>query len=235
MKIKLSFLILLSTRFASSYLRIMSFNLIPRRLFGLTSLRQLSAAATVNERACFGAGCFWGTEKFFKKDIKKLCPDCGIIDGKVGYMGPPQAKENPTYREVCTGQTGHVEVFDVNFTGGDRTFEYLCRHFFTFHDPTTLNRQGNDVGSQYASVIYCYTDEQITIAERVRHEIQQLLDKKIIRYSGPTVLTEIKRATVFYSAEDEHQRYLDKNPGGYCNHFYRVDPDTIIAWSVANT
>lgn len=90
-------------------------------------------------RACFGAGCYWGTEKFFFKDFNKSFPG-SIIAGAVGFMGPSTAKANPTYREVCSGQTGHVEVYDLEFTGGADVYEKLVRHFFKFHDPTTMNR-----------------------------------------------------------------------------------------------
>lgn len=83
--------------------------------------------------------------------------------GKVGYQGPTTAKPNPTYNEVCSGRTGHVEVYDLNFEGDAKTYENLCRHFFMFHDATTLNQQGNDRGSQYASAIFCYDDAQVLL------------------------------------------------------------------------
>ena len=95
--------------------------------------------------AGFGAGCYWGTEKYFKKDFKKYFPNKGEITwGKVGFMGPTTAKANPSYREVCSGSTGHVEVYNLKFTGGNEAYEALTRFFFQFHDPTTLNSQGND-------------------------------------------------------------------------------------------
>lgn len=87
------------------------------------------------------ANVFRGTEKFFKKDFNKLFPN-SVVSGAVGFMGPPGSKANPTYREVCSGQTGHVEVYDMEYAGGDDIYEKLVRHFFMFHDPTTLNRQG---------------------------------------------------------------------------------------------
>jgi peptide-methionine (S)-S-oxide reductase len=100
-------------------------------------------------------------------------------------------------------------------------YEEMVRHFFKFHDPTTQDRQGNDAGTQYASVIYCYSPEQEAIAAKVKLELQQLVDSGKVRYTGNAVTTAILPATVFYKADDEHQSYLTKNPGGYCNHAYR--------------
>lgn len=144
-------------------------------------------------------------------------------------MGPEGAKANPSYREVCSGRTGHVEVFEMEFeeTGdaeGGEMYEKLVRHFFSFHDPTTPDCQGNDTGSQYASVIFCYSPQQMTVAERVKAELQALLDaKKITSYRNRAVVTHILPATTFYPAEEEHQQYLEKNPSGYCNHAYRFN------------
>lgn len=175
------------------------------------------------ERACFGAGCYWGTEKFFRHDFSKKHIDMGIIhDGQVGFMGPPNAPENPNYRDVCTGATGHVEVYDFEYSGGSAYYEELVKFFFQFHDPTTLNRQGNDRGTQYASVIYCYSDEQLQIAKRVKAELQELIDgNKIKGYKEKVVSTDIRRSTKFYPAHKEHQDYLMQNPNGYCNHRIR--------------
>jgi peptide-methionine (S)-S-oxide reductase len=137
-------------------------------------------------------------------------------------MGPKSAKPNPSYREVCTGVTGHVEVYDLTYEGDEKAYEALVRHFFMFHDPTTKDRQGNDRGSQYASVVYTYDGAQRDIALRVKAELQQLVDSgKVSAYSGRAVETQVADATTFYPAEDYHQEYLDKNPGGYCNHGYR--------------
>lgn len=101
------------------------------------------------------------------------------------------------------------------------TFEPLIRFFFQFHDPTTLNRQGNDVGTQYASIIFCDDDEQKKVAEKVTSEIQQLVDAGKIRYATDKVHTAIVDTNPFYPAHEEHQEYLEKNPLGYCNHYYR--------------
>jgi peptide-methionine (S)-S-oxide reductase len=98
-----------------------------------------------------------------------------------GFMGPVTSKPNPTYREVCSGMTGHVEVYDCEFDGEEKTYEKLVRHFFSFHDPTTMNQQGNDKGTQYASVIFCYDQKQTEIASRVKAELQELLTKRKVR------------------------------------------------------
>ena len=182
--------------------------------------------SNLSQQACFGAGCYWGTEKFFKVDFSdKLFPGTDIV-GKVGFMGTTgNEKENPTYREVCSGTTGHVEVFDFSYKGDEKTFEELVRFFFAFHDPTTLNRQGNDVGTQYASIIYYYDDKQKEIATKVKTELQAALDAgKIKNFQDKKVATAIVPALKFYAAEAEHQAYLEKQPWGYCNHAYRFDP-----------
>ncbi len=175
------------------------------------------------DQACFGAGCYWGTEKFFRHDFSKKHIDIGIIhEGQVGFMGPSDAPKDPNYRDVCTGATGHVEVYDFVYSGGEAYFEELVKFFFQFHDPTTLNRQGNDRGTQYASVIYCYSEEQLQIASKVKKELQQLIDNgKIKGYKEKVVTTDIRRSTIFYPAHKEHQDYLIQNPNGYCNHRIR--------------
>jgi peptide-methionine (S)-S-oxide reductase len=137
-------------------------------------------------------------------------------------MGPKDAKANPTYKEVCEGTTGHVEVFNFTFKGGEEMYEQIVRFFFQFHDPTTLNRQKNDKGTQYASVIYCADDKQLAIATKVRDELQTLIsDGKITCFAESSVTTAILRSTVFFPAEEEHQEFLSKNPKGYCNHRVR--------------
>ena len=109
--------------------------------------------------ATFGAGCFWGTEKYIARDFAKEHPS-SILGTSVGFMNPdPNAKSTPSYDEVCEGTTGHVEVLHVLFDSSKATFEELCKFFFTFHDPTTKKRQGNDEGSQYSSMIFYHTDE----------------------------------------------------------------------------
>jgi peptide-methionine (S)-S-oxide reductase len=134
-------------------------------------------------------------------------------------MGPKDAKVNPSYKEVCSGETGHVEVFYLEYEGGEFVYEELCKFLFRFTDPTTMNRSGNDIGTQYASVIYCYDKKQMKIANKVISEIQDMLSNGLITcYENKEIVTEIKEATVFYPAHEEHQLYLEKNPKGYCNH-----------------
>jgi peptide-methionine (S)-S-oxide reductase len=208
---------LLSTQPSKALLRMMFQSLIgfPRPLSPLSC----------HLRVAFGAGCYWGTEKYFLTDFGKKRFPQSQISGKVGFMGPEKAKPNPTYKEVCSGSSGHVEVYDLQFVGGEEIFEQLIRFFFQFHDPTTFNKQGNDEGTQYASVIYCYDVKQMNIASRVKDELQQLLDEKKIDkrvYEGNRVATSIRKATVFYPAHEEHQEYLAKNPNGYCNHRIRL-------------
>lgn len=135
---------------------------------------------------------------------------------------PDNPVKNPDYRAVCTGRTGYVEVLLVELNDPQTTFEPLIRFFFQFHDPTTKNRQGNDAGPQYASVIFCGDDGQKVIAAKVKEELQRLVDQgKIRQFAGKTVETEILSTTPFVEADAEHQEYLAKNPLGYCNHAIR--------------
>jgi len=180
---------------------------------------------TISLRATLGAGCYWGTEKYVKNDWNLRTG--AVTRTAVGFMGPSNAIENPTYRQVCSGNTGHVEVLDVEFQAtkdksAEQVYEDLIRFFFQFHDPTTLNRQGNDAGTQYASVIFCYDDKQMEIANKVKAELQGWVGKGRIKgYFGKEVTTAIHPATTFYAAHEAHQDYLNKNPGGYCNHRIR--------------
>mmetsp|Transcript_4737 Transcript_4737/g.6505 ORF Transcript_4737/g.6505 Transcript_4737/m.6505 type:complete len:276 (+) Transcript_4737:59-886(+) len=189
----------------------------------LSKSHDTTATKDKTEFACFGAGCYWGTEKFFKHDFtaKNTVPGC-IIRGEVGFMGPKTAKENPTYNDVCMGSTGHVEVYNMEYTGGSEFYEALVRYFFQFHDPTVLNKQGNDRGTQYASVIYCYSDDQKEIAFKVKQELQERVDTgKLSCYLQKRVTTDVRNSTIFYPAHEEHQNYLINNPNGYCNHRMR--------------
>ena len=146
------------------------------------------------EKATFGAGCFWGVEETFRK-VK------GVISTRVGYSGGHL--ENPTYEDVCTDKTGHAEVIEIEFDPSKISYEELVGIFFQIHDPTTKNRQGPDVGSQYRSVIFTHSNEQKRIAEKV---------KKGLKLDNP-VVTEILPAGPFYKAEEYHQRYHEKNGG----------------------
>ena len=145
-----------------------------------------------------------------------------VEEGHVGFMGPPDAVASPSYEQVCKGDTGHVEVFHLKFSGGANTYEELVRYFFQFHDPTTQDRQINDVGTQYASVIYYHDETQKHIATMVLDQLQEYIDDGTITcFTDKKVFTTIKPATVFYIAKEEHQEYLLKNPKGYCNHRVR--------------
>jgi peptide-methionine (S)-S-oxide reductase len=155
------------------------------------------------ERALFAMGCFWGAER-------KFWQLAGVYSTAVGYAAG--ITPNPTYREVCSGMTGHAEVVLVVFDPKKVSYDDLLKTFWENHDPTQGMRQGNDVGTQYRSGIYYYNDAQRAAAERSRDAFQAELTKA--RYGQIT--TEIQPAAEFYYAEDYHQQYLAKNPGGYC-------------------
>jgi peptide-methionine (S)-S-oxide reductase len=156
-----------------------------------------------SKKAAFAAGCFWGVEKVFAK-----IP--GVLSTDVGYMGGKTA--DPTYEQVCTGRTGHAEMLELTYDPSRVSYDELLTTFWEWHDPTTLNRQGPDVGSQYRSVIFTYDQEQARWARRSR----ELLEKAGV-FSGP-IVTEIVAAGTFWPAEEYHRDYLAKNPGGYCSH-----------------
>ncbi len=156
------------------------------------------------KKAAFAAGCFWGVEKIFSK-----IP--GVVSTRVGYMGGSTG--NPTYEEVCTGRTGHAEALEVEYDPSRVGYEELLITFWQWHDPATLNRQGPDVGSQYRSAIFFYDAGQEQAARR---------SKQILGEAGlfkRPIVTEIVPAGRFWLAEEYHQNYLEKNPGGYCSHF----------------
>jgi peptide-methionine (S)-S-oxide reductase len=155
------------------------------------------------ELALFGMGCFWGVERVYWKLE-------GVFTTAAGYAGG--VTPNATYQEVCSGMTGHNEVVRVAFDPLLISYAELLRVFWEGHDPTQGMRQGNDVGTQYRSGIYCYGDEQIALARRSQTEYGAALQASGF---GP-VTTEIVPAPTFYFAEDYHQQYLAKNPGGYC-------------------
>jgi peptide-methionine (S)-S-oxide reductase len=155
------------------------------------------------ETAIFGMGCFWGAERIFWQ-----LP--GVYTTAVGYAGG--VTPNPTYEEVCSGSTGHTEAVLVAFDPARISYEELLRHFWEGHDPTQGMRQGNDVGTQYRSAIYWLDEAQRAVAEASRDMYAAQL--KASGYGEIT--TEIAKAGPFYYAEDYHQQYLQKNPGGYC-------------------
>jgi len=155
------------------------------------------------EKAMFGLGCFWGAEKKFWN-----LP--GVYTTAVGYAAGFTA--NPTYREVCSGMTGHTEAVLVVFDPEKISYDDLLKTFWESHDPTQGMRQGNDVGTQYRSGIYVFDETQRAAAERTRDEYQRGLAKA----GYGAITTEILPAPEFYFAEDYHQQYLSKNPDGYC-------------------
>jgi peptide methionine sulfoxide reductase msrA/msrB len=166
----------------------------------------VAASSTGREEAILAAGCFWGVEHLFKELD-------GVLSTEVGYCGGHT--ESPTYKEVCSGRTGHAEAVKVVFDPRRVTYEEVLRYFFRLHDPTTRNRQHNDVGTQYRSAVFVRDDEQRRVAERVLREIDQ---------SGVfarPVVTEVTDAGAFWAAEEYHQDYLEKNPGGYMCHVLR--------------
>lgn len=157
--------------------------------------------------AYFATGCFWGAQRRFW-NLE------GVTDSSVGYMGGSQ--ENPTYEEVCTGLTGHAEMVWVQFDPAVISYQRLLEEFWTMHDPTTLNRQGNDIGSQYRSAIYTTSDEQMAQALTSRNQYQVALTAA----GAGQIVTEILTAdgVTYFRAEEYHQRYLEKNPNGYDCH-----------------
>jgi peptide methionine sulfoxide reductase msrA/msrB len=162
--------------------------------------------AAQHETAILAGGCFWGMEEIIRK-----IP--GVLKTTVGYTGGTTA--NPTYEDVCTGETGHAEAIQVEFDSTKLSYEALLDYFFRMHDPTTLNRQHNDVGTQYRSAIF-YTSE----AQKKTAEIVTAKWDKSGKFKRP-ITTQIAAATKFYSAEEYHQKYLVKNPGGYTCHVLR--------------
>lgn len=162
------------------------------------------------ELATFGGGCFWCTEAVFQqvKGVER------IVSGYTGGNAPGK----PTYREVCSGLTGHAEVIQITFDPKQISYKDLVIIFMTTHDPTTLNRQGGDVGTQYRSVIYYHNEDQKETAETVIKEIQSYYDDPIV--------TEISRIGIFYEAEDYHQNYYANNKAqGYCS--YVITPKLV--------
>lgn len=149
----------------------------------------------MTERATFGAGCFWGIEAAFRR-VK------GVGSTAVGYSGG--SVKNPTYEDVCTDRTGHAEVVQVEYDPSQVSYDQLLNVFWEIHDPTTLNRQGPDIGTQYRSVIFYHTPEQEAAAESSKEKLQ-----KSGRYKRP-IVTEITSAAEFYRAEEYHQRYFEK-------------------------
>ena len=162
------------------------------------------SAQNQTEKAIFAGGCFWCTESIFKelKGVKKVTP---------GYTGGKRKK--PTYEQVCSGATGHAEAVEIVYNPNEISYEELLEVFFATHDPTTLNRQGNDVGTQYRSAIFYTTEKQKEIAENY---IKFLNESDVF---DQYIVTEVVPATEFYEAEDYHKNYLARNPDNpYCHY-----------------
>jgi peptide-methionine (S)-S-oxide reductase len=154
------------------------------------------------ETATFGAGCFWGVEETFRQVD-------GVVSTTVGYLGGNYP--NPSYKDVCSGKTGHAEVVQITYDPSRVTYEELLDIFWRSHDPTTLNRQGPDVGLQYRSAVFFHTPEQEAAARRSKEE-----QDRAGRFRNP-IVTEITPASAFYRAEDYHQQYLAKRGMGACH------------------
>ena len=164
-------------------------------------------SATTMSTAYFATGCFWGAERRFWKMA-------GVTNTSVGYMGG--STENPSYEEVCTGRTGHAEMVKVDFDSDIVSYQRLLEEFWTMHDPTSLNAQGGDIGTQYRSAIYTTSEKQMETALASREIYQSALDAAGL----DEIVTEILpvQETVYYLAEEYHQKYLKKNPTGYDCH-----------------
>jgi len=178
-----------------------------RTLIVLIGLIFIFGAKKMNkETATLAGGCFWGME-----EILRNIP--GVLETTVGYTGGDL--KNPTYEFVKLGTTNHAEAVEIIFDPTKLTFKELLGFFFRMHDPTSVNRQGNDIGTQYRSAIFFHSEEQKKISEEVIHEINQLK-----KWPKP-IATQVIKASVFYPAEKYHQDYLQKNPGGYTCHWLR--------------
>jgi peptide-methionine (S)-S-oxide reductase/peptide methionine sulfoxide reductase msrA/msrB len=158
------------------------------------------------QKAIIAAGCFWGVEELLR-EYK------GVITTEVGYCGGKA--EEALYTKVKTGSTNHAEAVEITFDADVLSYENLIHAFFKLHDPTTLNQQGNDVGSQYRSAIFYFDEQQKQTAEKVKAEVE-----KSSVFKKP-IVTQITHAQTFYSAEEYHQDYLQKNPDGYMCHVWR--------------
>jgi peptide methionine sulfoxide reductase msrA/msrB len=186
-------------------------------LFGLAAQPGTDQAKPRTEVATFAGGCFWGTEELFTHppEAQKGALS-GVLKTVVGYTGGTKA--NPTYQEVCTSATGHAESVEITFDPARTTYEQLVTYFFHVHDPTTLNSQGPDVGTQYRSAIFYHSPEQKAVAEQVKAKVAAS------GFFKAPIVTQILPAGPFYPAESYHQNYLETHAGGYVcpTHFYRT-------------
>lgn len=188
------------------FVSLVAFLLVPVASHAANQEKSKEKTSGKMETATFAAGCFWGTEEFFRK-----MP--GVVSTRVGFTGGHLA--NPKYEDTNDGSTGHAESVEVVFDPSKVTYEHLLDQFFKMHDPTTLNRQGNDVGTQYRSAIFFHSEAQKKQAEAFKQKVERSK-----AWKAP-VVTEIAEAKTFWPASEKHQKYLQKNPGGYDNHYLR--------------
>ena len=187
-------------------IRLLIMSLVYAALGFASYARAQQTTQVKTETATLAAGCFWGVEAYYKK-----IP--GVLETQVGYTGGH--KDNPVYKDMSSGKTGHAEAIEIKFDPSIVTYETLLEHFYKFHDPTTPNRQGNDVGIQYRSAVFYQNEKQKKIAE----DFKQLVEKSKA-WKAP-IVTEVTQAKKFWPAEEYHQDYLVKNPKGYDNHYVR--------------
>ncbi|PWN87115.1 methionine sulfoxide reductase A [Acaromyces ingoldii] len=169
-----------------------------------------NGAGGVTDVATVASGCFWGTEHIFREHYGS---GRGLIDAKVGFIGGKESSKDPSYEEVCTGRTGHAEATQIKFDPTKVTYAELVEFFYRTHDPTQLNAQGNDRGTQYRSALFPHDADQLGAAQKVTQEVQD-------KYFGPKgrkIVTQIEQrpAGDFFVAAEYHQRYLEHNPFGY--------------------
>ncbi|KAJ7144553.1 methionine sulfoxide reductase A [Mycena epipterygia] len=170
------------------------------------------SVAPVTENATFASGCFWGTQHIFLKHFPPSpAPGKGILRTSVGYTGGNPRITNPSYGQICSGTTDHAEAVQIEFDPQVVGYAELVEFFYRSHDPTTVNRQGPDAGTQYRSAIFTNSQEQTEIAQRVTKEVQE----KHFTPKGKKIATEIKAAGPWWDAEEYHQLYLFKKPYGY--------------------
>ncbi|KAG0694193.1 peptide methionine sulfoxide reductase [Suillus ampliporus] len=165
-------------------------------------------ARTASEFATFAAGCFWGVQHVFLEEYPPS-QNKGILKTSVGYTGGLESAQNPTYKEVCTGTTNHAEALRIEFDPSTIQYGELVEFFYCTHDPTSLNKQGRNTGTQYRSTIFTHSPEQRKIAEDVTRKVQEE------HFKNETIVTQIEEAGPWYDAEEYHQLYLFKEPSGY--------------------
>jgi len=174
------------------------------------SLYTMSTSSAKTEIATFAAGCFWGVEHIFLKHYPPK-DNKGIMKTAVGYTGGKDEVKDPSYELVCSGSTNHAEALKIEFDPALISYAELVEFFYCTHDPTTVNRQGGDTGTQYRSAIFTHSAEQLAIAKQVTKEVQG----KHFDPRGTKIVTEILEAGPWWDAEEYHQLYLFKNPSGY--------------------